>query len=117
MHPIQPSHFPRPKGYANGMVVQGRLLFVAGQIGWETDGSFASNDFVVQFGKALQNVIDVVRAAGAGPEHIASMTIYATELEPYRSRQSEIGAVWRATMGRNYPAMAMVGVQIGRAHV
>lgn len=110
MLPVQPPHFPRPKGYANGMIVQGRLLFTGGQIGWETDGSFASDDFVAQLAKTLDNVLDVTRAAGAGPEHIASMTIFVTELEAYRNRQTEIGAVWREKMGRNYPAMALVGV-------
>lgn len=110
MKPVQPPHFPRPKGYANGMITEGRLLFVAGQIGWETDGTFASDDFVAQLDKALENVLAVVTTAGAGPEHIASMTIYVTELDAYRKRQTEIGGVWRMRMGRNYPAMALVGV-------
>ena len=92
------------------MVVQGRLLLTGGQIGWNTDGSFVSDDLVDQFGKALENLLDVVRAAGAGPEHIASMTVYVTEIEAYRYRQSEIGTVWRARMGRHFPAMALVGV-------
>ena len=110
MFPVQPPHFAPPKGYSNGMIVEGRLLLVGGQIGWETDGSFASSDFVDQFGRALDNLLAVVRAAGAGPEHIASMTIYVTELQAYRDRRREIGAVWRAKIGRHYPAMALVGV-------
>lgn len=107
---IQPAHFPRPRGYANGTLTSGRLLHVAGQIGWELDGSFANEDFIYQFGRALDHVLDIVRAAGAGPESVASMTIYVCNIQEYRERASELGAVWRARFGRHYPSMALVGV-------
>jgi enamine deaminase RidA (YjgF/YER057c/UK114 family) len=83
---------------------------MAGQIGWELDGRFATEDFVEQFNKALGYVLDIAREAGCGPEDITSMTIYVTELDSYRSRLQEIGAVWKDRMGKNYPAMALVGV-------
>lgn len=107
---IQPAHFPAPKGYANGMVVTGRCLFVGGQIGWETDFSFASDDFLPQFARALDNVLDVVRAAGGAPEHVAQMTVYVTDVPAYRASVKQLGAIWRERFGRHYPAMALVGV-------
>ncbi len=107
---IQPAHFPRPRGYVNGTLTSGRLLHIAGQIGWELDGSFANEDFIYQFGRALDHVLDIVRAAGAGPESVASMTIYVCNIQEYRERAVELGSVWRARFGRHYPAMALVGV-------
>jgi enamine deaminase RidA (YjgF/YER057c/UK114 family) len=107
---VQPEHFPKPMGYANGAITTGRLLHVAGQIGWETDMSFASDDLVDQFAKALDNVIDVVRAAGAEPTSVARMTIYCTDLDGYRSGVKRLGGVWRERFGKHYPAMALVGV-------
>lgn len=107
---IQPEHFARPRGYSNGVVTRGPLLHVGGQVGWEPDGSFAHQEVCGQFGKALQNVIDVVRAAGGEPQDIVRMTIYVTDLVAYRSSLRELGAIWRERMGRHYPAMALVGV-------
>lgn len=107
---VQPSHFAKPKGYANGMIARGRTLFVAGQIGWEADGRFTTDDFVEQFARALDNVIDVVRAAGGEPTDIVKMTIYVTALDAYRERRSEIGEAWRSRMGAHYPAMALLQV-------
>jgi len=107
---VSPEGFPPAKGYANGVVTTGALLHVGGQIGWHGDGSFASDELTDQFGVALDNVISVVRAAGAEPSDIARMTIYVTDLEAYRGAQKPLGAVWRARMGRHYPAMALLGV-------
>ena len=107
---IQPPHFAPPRGYANGMLAEGRMLYIAGQIGWESDGTFASDDFVAQFARALDNVIDVVRAAGAEPDTLVKMTVYVTDLEAYRQRAAELGPVWRQRLGRHYPAMALVAV-------
>ncbi len=107
---IQPEHFAKPRGYSNGVVTRGPLLHVGGQIGWEPDGSFPHSDVVGQFGKALQNVIDVVQAAGGEPSDIVRMTVYVTDLDGYRSSLRELGAIWRERMGRHYPAMALVGV-------
>lgn len=107
---IQPEHFARPRGYANGALVHGRLVFVAGQIGWDTNGTFSTDDFVEQFAKALDNVIAVVAAAGGAPTDIADMTVYVTDLTAYRQRARELGQVWRARLGKHFPAMALVGV-------
>jgi enamine deaminase RidA (YjgF/YER057c/UK114 family) len=111
LEPVQPAHFMAPKGYANGMVVTaGRTLHVGGQIGWEPDGRMVATDFVAQFCRALDNVLDVVRAAGGRPDDIASMTIYVTDVAAYRGALRELGAAWRERLGKHYPAMALVGV-------
>ncbi len=108
---VQPAHFPRPRGYANGIVARGRTLHVAGQIGWELDGTFKSDDLGVQFGRALDHVLDIVRAAGGRPEHVVSMTVYVTDLAAYRAAAvTGLGAIWRERFGRHFPAMALVGV-------
>ena len=108
--PIQPAHFPTPKGYVNGMVARGPTLYVAGQIGWELDGTFATDELAPQFARALDHVLDVVRAAGGAPEHIVQMRVYVTDLAAYRASLREIGAAWRERFGRHFPAMALVGV-------
>jgi enamine deaminase RidA (YjgF/YER057c/UK114 family) len=110
LHVVQPPHWPRPRGYANGIVAEGRTLYVAGQIGWELDGSFASDDLCDQFAKALDHVLAVVCAAGGAPDQIARMTIYVTDLPAYRAGAPRIGAAWRERLGKHYPAMALVGV-------
>jgi enamine deaminase RidA (YjgF/YER057c/UK114 family) len=102
--------WPRPKGYANGVVAKGRTLYVAGQVGWNAEQHFESDDFAVQLGQALDNVVAVVRAAGGAPESVVKMTIYVTDLAAYRAAQPALGAVWRARFGRHFPAMALVGV-------
>lgn len=107
---IQPEGWAKPKGYANGVVTTGPLLHVAGQIGWEADCTFASDDFLHQFGKALDNVLEVVRSAGGEPTDVVRMTIYVTDLDAYRSSARDLGAVWRERFGKHYPAMALVGV-------
>ena len=107
---VQPPHFARPVGYANGVVARGRTLHVAGQVGWEHDRSFASDEVPAQFARALEHVIDVVREAGGRPEDIVNMTVFVTDLAAYKRGVREIGAAWRALMGRHYPAMALVGV-------
>lgn len=102
--------WPRPRGYANGVVGAGRVLFVAGQIGWDEAGRFAGPDLASQFDRALANVVAVVKAAGGRPEHVASMTIYVTDIDAYRSGLAAVGAAWRAHMGMVFPAMALVAV-------
>jgi enamine deaminase RidA (YjgF/YER057c/UK114 family) len=102
--------WPRPKGYANGVVGTGRVLFVAGQIGWGPDGRFASTELAAQFAVALANVVAVVKAAGGDAGHIASMTVYVTDIAAYRASLPAIGAAWRTHMGRVFPAMALVAV-------
>jgi enamine deaminase RidA (YjgF/YER057c/UK114 family) len=102
--------FPPPKGYVNGVVARGRTLYVAGQIGWDTAGAFASDDMAEQFAQALDNVLAVVRAAGGRPDGLAKMTVYVTDLPAYRASARAIGQAWRARLGKHFPAMALVGV-------
>ena len=109
--PIEPEGWRRPRGYAHGMAAHGgRTVYVAGQIGWDTDFKFPALDLVGQFGKALDNVIEVVRAAGGEASDVVNMTIYVTDVDEYRRAVSELGAVWRERFGKHYPAMALVGV-------
>ena len=102
--------WPTPKGYANGTIGGGRTLHVAGQIGWQPDGTFTTDDLLEQFAIALDNVLSVVSAAGGTPDAIAEMTIYVTEIETYRARLRELGPIWRARLGKHFPAMALVAV-------
>lgn len=102
--------WPAPKGYANGRAGAGSVVHVAGQIGWDpATGGFADG-FVAQFGRALDNVIAVVRAAGGTAQDIASMTVYVTDMTAYRTAQRELGAAWRPRLGKHFPAMALVAV-------
>ncbi len=110
---IQPDGWKRPKGYSNGLMAPegARLLFVAGQVGWdEEERIVGEGDFVAQFAQALRNVVAVVRAAGGEPEHIARLTIYVTDREAYLSSQAELGAAYREIMGRHFPVMALLGI-------
>jgi enamine deaminase RidA (YjgF/YER057c/UK114 family) len=111
MRILQPPGWPRPRGYANGVVTEGRLVFVAGQIGWDATGSIVSDDLVDQFRQILENTLAVLREAGAGPEHVARMTWYLTDRREYLARAREFGEVYRALMGGHYPAMAVVEVK------
>jgi len=107
---VQVEGWPRPKGYANGAIATGRTLHVAGQIGWTPAGVFEHKDFAGQFDQALSNVVAVVRAAGATPQHIVQMRIYVTDLDAYRNNLAGVGTAWRTHLGRHFPAMALVGV-------
>jgi enamine deaminase RidA (YjgF/YER057c/UK114 family) len=102
--------WPTPSGYANGRTGLGKVLHVAGQVGWTPDGTFHSTDLVEQFGKALDNVLAVVHAAKGRATDIAEMTIYVTDIAAYRARRREIGPIWRARMQTHFPAMALVAV-------
>jgi len=111
MHTIlQPAGWARPKGYANGVAAQGRLVFVGGQIGWNGQNRFETRDFVGQVRQTLKNVVEVLAEAGAGPEHVVSMTWYLTDKKDYLGNLEGIGKVYRETMGRHFPAMAVVEV-------
>ena len=107
---LQPEGWARPKGYANGVEATGRQVFVAGQIGWNAQGVFETDDLVEQVRVALENVLAVLRVADAGPEHIVRMTWYLVDKRAYVARLAEIGQVYRAVMGRNFPAMTAVQV-------
>ena len=110
---INPEAWGRPRGYANGVLAPagGRLLFIAGQIAWDERQRIVSADLGAQFDRALANVIAVVEAAGGRPEQIARLVVYVTDKRAYLARTRELGALWRARMGRHYPAMALVEVK------
>jgi enamine deaminase RidA (YjgF/YER057c/UK114 family) len=107
---IQPPDWAEPKGYANGILARGTLLFVGGQIGWNAAQQFESDDFVAQTRQTLQNIEAVLRAGGAGPEHMVRMTWYVVDRVEYGARLKEVGSVYREVMGRNFPAMTCVQV-------
>ncbi|KQP13563.1 RidA family protein [Pseudorhodoferax sp. Leaf267] len=107
---LQPPGWTAPKGYANGVAARGTMVFVGGQIGWNAQQQFETDDFIAQTGQALRNVVDVLREAGAGPEHMVRMTWYVTDRVEYNSRLPELGKVYREAMGRNFPAMTCVQV-------
>ena len=107
---LQPEGWAKPIGYANGIAATGRQIFVGGQIGWNAQCQFETDDFVEQVRQTLQNVVDVLAVAGAKPEHITSMTWYFTDREEYLSNLKGIGHVYRDIIGRHFPAMAAVQV-------
>jgi enamine deaminase RidA (YjgF/YER057c/UK114 family) len=108
---VNPPNFPKPRGYTNGIVCQpGRTLYIAGQVAFDQQARIVSPDFATQFLAALDNVIDVVRAAGGGTEHIVKLLIFVTDLDKYRDAQRTIGAGWRERMGAYWPAMSLVKV-------
>ena len=110
MQILQPPGWRRPGVYSNGVAAEGRMVFVAGLIGWDENSEFQSDDFIAQTAQALKNTVAVLAEAGAGPEHVTRMTWYITDKQEYLSRGRELGEVYRDVMGRHYPAMAMVQV-------
>jgi enamine deaminase RidA (YjgF/YER057c/UK114 family) len=108
---IQPKGWPRPRGYANGMLASGRLLAIGGQVGGRPPNMTLARGLVPQFAQAVDNVVTVVRAAGGVPTDIVSLTIFVTDLEQYVGSTQEIRAVWRERLGNHYPAMALIGVR------
>jgi enamine deaminase RidA (YjgF/YER057c/UK114 family) len=111
MHEIlQPVGWTKPIGYSNGVAAAGRLVFVAGQIAWNAQGAFETDDFVAQTRQALANVVAVLKEAGAGPDHVTSMTWYMTDKQDYLANLKPIGRVWREIMGGSFPAIAAVEV-------
>jgi enamine deaminase RidA (YjgF/YER057c/UK114 family) len=109
VRPLLPPGWPPPKGFVNGIVAEGRLVFVAGQVGWDSAGVFAP-DLPGQVRQALLNIVAVLAEADARPEHIARMTRYITSREEYLAHPKEIGAAYRDVMGNHFPAMAVVQV-------
>ena len=107
---LQPPGWASPRGYANGVAAEGRQVYVAGQIGWDAEQRFASDDFAAQVRQALANVVAVLRCAGAGPEHLVRMTWYVTSRDEYNAALPEIGAAYRELVGKNFPAMSVVVV-------
>jgi enamine deaminase RidA (YjgF/YER057c/UK114 family) len=110
-HILLPAGWVPPVGYSNGiMVAAGRIVFVAGQVGWDEAQCFQSEDLVPQFEQALKNVLAVLAFAGGVPQHICRMTAYCTDKQAYLANRRELGRVWRRLMGTHYPAMSMVFV-------
>jgi enamine deaminase RidA (YjgF/YER057c/UK114 family) len=110
-HTLQPSGWPRPKGYANGIAARGTLVFVAGQVGWDASERIVPGGFVAQARQALANIVAVLREAGAGPEHVARMTWYVVDKREYLDSLPALGAAYREVMGTSYPAMTAVEVK------
>jgi enamine deaminase RidA (YjgF/YER057c/UK114 family) len=111
MEIINPPALARPKGYSHGVRTAGTVLAVAGQVGWDREGRLVAGDLVGQFAVALQNVVEVVRAAGGEPESLVRLTLYLTDKEEYLRSQKALGVEYRRIMGRHYPAMTAVEVK------
>lgn len=107
---LQPEGWTTPKGYANGVMARGAMIFVGGQIGWNAQQQFESDDFIAQTRQALQNILAVLQSGGAGPEHMVRMTWYVVDRVEYLARLKELGAAYREVMGKNFPAMTCVEV-------
>jgi enamine deaminase RidA (YjgF/YER057c/UK114 family) len=110
MRTLQPADWPRPRGYANGIEARGRMIFVAGQIGWDKDQRFQAKTFAGQFEQTLMNILAVLREAGAGPEHMTRMTWFITDKQTYLAEIRQIGEIYRRLMGKTFPTMSVVQV-------
>jgi enamine deaminase RidA (YjgF/YER057c/UK114 family) len=111
MRALLPPGWAPPIGYANGIEVEaGRLVFIAGQVGWDAQQQFASEDLAEQFDQALSNVLAVLAEAGGAPQHICRMTAYCCDKPAYLAARAGLGAIWKRHMGRHYPAMSMIFV-------
>jgi enamine deaminase RidA (YjgF/YER057c/UK114 family) len=107
---LQPPDWAAPRGYANGIAARGRQIFVAGQIGWNAQAQFESDDFAAQVEQALKNVVEVLAAGGANPSHIVRLNWYVTDKAEYVARQREVGEAYRRVIGRHFPAMTLLVV-------
>jgi enamine deaminase RidA (YjgF/YER057c/UK114 family) len=107
---INPPELGRPSGFSHAVVGEGRTVFLAGQTALDTSGSIVGDGVVEQFEQALGNLLAALRAAGGEPEHLASLTVYIVDMEDYRDHAAEIGQVWKRLVGRDYPAMAGIGI-------
>jgi enamine deaminase RidA (YjgF/YER057c/UK114 family) len=111
MQSLLPAGWKAPIGYANGVAVEaGRIVFIAGQVGWNAQQVFESEALAPQFEQALANILDVLAEAGGQPQHICRITAYCIDRPAYLASRAELGAVWRRLMGRHYPAMSMIFV-------
>ncbi len=107
---LHPPHWAAPKGYSNGIAASGTLIFVGGQIGWNAEQQFETDDFIAQCAQTLRNILAVLQQAEAGPEHMVRMTWYVIDRVEYNARLQELGGVYREVLGRNFPAMTCVEV-------
>ena len=112
MQTLLPPGWPRPKGYSNGILAEGRMVFVAGEIGWNPlTEKFEHKDFVGQLRQALQNTVAILAAGGAKPDHVVRQTWFLTDRKEYLANLAAVGQVWRETMGKVFPAMAAIEVK------
>lgn len=107
---LHPKHWKAARGYANGVAASGRMVFTGGIIGWNADQEFETDDFAGQVRQALQSIVEVLAEGGAKPEHLVRLTWYVTDKREYLASLKEIGAAYKALIGRHYPAMALVQV-------
>ncbi|HEY5596674.1 MAG TPA: RidA family protein [Candidatus Bipolaricaulota bacterium] len=107
---LQPSAWPQPKGYANGILAAGKMIFVSGQIGWNSTQQFECDDLVDQVRQALKNIVAVLDVAGAKPEHLVRLTWYITDKREYQGRTQELGRAYQEVIGKHFPAMTLVEV-------
>lgn len=107
---LHPQSWKKPKGYANGIAAEGRIVFLAGQIGWNAEQRFESGDFIVQARQALANIVTLVGEAGGAAEHITRLTWFVVDKKEYLSRLGELGAAYRSVMGTHFPVMTLVQV-------
>lgn len=107
---LHPRNWKRPKGYANGIAAEGRLVFLAGQVGWNAEQQFDSDDFVAQTRQALMNIVALVGEAGGAAEHVTRLTWFVIDKRDYLSRLAELGQAYREVMGRHFPVMTLVQV-------
>lgn len=107
---LHPKHWKAARGYANGVAARGRMIFTGGIIGWNADQEFETDDFAGQVEQALRSIVEVLAEGGAKPEHLVRLTWYVTDKREYLASLKEIGAAYKALIGRHYPAMALVQV-------
>jgi enamine deaminase RidA (YjgF/YER057c/UK114 family) len=110
MQVLHPKHWAAAKGFANGIAAEGKQVFVAGQVGWNAEQAFESDDFATQTEQALRNIVEVLAEAGARPEHIVRLTWYVTSKQEYIARLRDVGNAYRRVLGRHFPAMTLVQV-------
>src|SRR5688572_22952659 len=110
MQILQPPGWAKPRGFSNGIVATGRLVFIAGQVGWTGEGKWEARDFGGQFRQTLKNILEVLAQAGGGPQHIVRLTWYVLDKQEYLGALREVGAAYRELMGRHFPTMAVVQV-------
>ena len=110
MQILHPPTWAKPRGFANGIAASGKLVFIAGQVGWTGEGKWEARDFAGQFKQTLQNIVEVLAQAGGKPQHIVRLTWYVIDKQEYLSSLKEVGVAYRAVMGRHFPTMAVVQV-------
>jgi enamine deaminase RidA (YjgF/YER057c/UK114 family) len=108
---LQPAEWARPKGYANGMAARGRMIFISGQVGWDEQGHFTSDNLAEQVKQALRNIVRVLKEAQAEPRHLVRLTWYVLSREAYLREAREIGAGYREVLGKHFPAMSVVEIR------